>query len=118
MTEALELDPVGFILASPRAGPYRRRMPYLPSSDRPVYDPQIKQLAESLARQPDDRRKGHANYVITQILRKAWGVDRADNESYSSYADIIGTLECAKLELYRRWLAAYEDTAIAKHGDL
>ena len=65
-----------------------------------------------------DRRKGHANYVITQILRKAWGVDRPENESYSNYADIIGTLECAKHELYRRRLAAYEDTAIARHGDL
>ena len=118
MTEAHGLEPVGFILVVPRAEPYLRRMPYIPSSDRPVYDPQIKQLAESLARQPADRRKGHANYVITQILRKAWGVDRADNESYSSYADIIGTLECAKLELYRRRLAAYEDTAIDKHGDL
>ena len=39
-------------------------------------------------------------------------------ESYSSYADIIGTLECAKLELYRRWVAAYEDKAIARHGDI
>ena len=56
--------------------------------------------------------------MITQILRKAWGVDCAENESYSNYADIIGTLECAKQELYRRWLAAYEDTAIAKNGDL
>lgn len=118
MTEALGLEPVGFILVVPRAGPYLRRMPYIPSSDRPVYDPQIKQLAELLARQPADRRKGHANYVITQILRKAWGVDDPAHESYSSYADIIGTLECAKHELYRRRLAAYEDTAIAKHGDL
>ncbi len=107
-----------FVLVNPRAHTYLHPMPYIPSSDRPIYDPQIKQLAESLARQPADRRKGHANYVITQILRKAWGVDRADNESYSSYADIIGALECAKHELYRRRLAAYEDTAIAKHGDL
>ena len=51
-------------------------------------------------------------------MRNAWGVDCAENESYSNYADIIGTLECAKQELYRRWLADYEDKAIAKHGDL
>ena len=64
------------------------------------------------------RVRKHANYVVTQILRKAWGVDVAANESYSSYADIIGTLECAKQELYRRWVAAYEDKAIVKNGDL
>ncbi len=93
-------------------------MPYIPQEDRIAYDQLIEQLAESLSTQDPARRKGHANYVITQILRKAWGVDCAENESYSNYADIIGTLECAKQELYRRWLADYEDKAIVKHGDL
>ncbi len=93
-------------------------MPYIPAQDRATYDPLIGQLADLLARQQPDRRKGHANYVLTQILRRAWGVDRPENESYSSYADVVGTLECAKHEPYRRWIAAYEDTAIARHGDL
>ncbi len=83
-----------------------------------MYDGLIDQLVEILADQPADRRKGHANYVITQLLRKAWGVDTAAGESYSNYADVIGTLECAKLELYRRWVADYEDKAIAKNGDV
>ena len=93
-------------------------MPYIPSEDRPAYDGLIDQLAEALAAQPADRRKGHANYVITQLVRKAWGVDAASGESYSNYADVIGTLECSKLELYRRWVADYEDKAIEKNGDL
>ena len=93
-------------------------MPYIPLSDRPPYDDAITALAELLAAQPADKRKGHANYVITQVLRKAWGVDAPRGESYSNYADVIGTLESAKLELYRRWVAAYEDQAIAKNGDL
>ncbi|MEE8155585.1 MAG: hypothetical protein V3T53_11590 [Phycisphaerales bacterium] len=93
-------------------------MPYIPQEDRTAYDPLIWPLAEALQAQQADRRKGHANYVITQILRKAWGVDCAENESYSNYADIIGTLECAKQELYRRWVADYEDKAIIKNGDL
>ncbi len=93
-------------------------MPYIPQEDRTAYDALIGPLAETLRTQQTDRRKGHANYVITQILRKAWGVDCAENESYSNYADLIGTLECAKQELYRRWLADYEDKAIVKHGDL
>ena len=93
-------------------------MPYIPQEDRIAYDQLIEQLAKSLSTHDPARRKGHANYVITQIMRKAWGVDCAENESYSNYADIIGTLECAKQELYRRWVADYEDKAIAKHGDL
>ena len=93
-------------------------MPYIPRQDRTPYDPLIAQLAELLAAHPPDRRKGHANYVITQVLRKAWGVDVPDGESYANYADVIGTLECAKQELYRRWVAAYEDKAIARHGDM
>ena len=93
-------------------------MPYIPQEDRPTYDALISQLADLLSGQPPQKRKGHANYVVTQILRRAWGVNEAANESYSSYADLIGALECAKLELYRRWVAAYEDQAILKDGDL
>ena len=93
-------------------------MPYIAQDDRPAYDPLIESLAAKLFAQPPDRRKGHANYVITQILRKAWSVDQPEHESYSSYADVIGTLENSKLEIYRRWVAAYEDGAIARNGDL
>lgn len=93
-------------------------MPYIPQDDRHAYDPMIERLAEALAGQPGDKRKGHANYVVTQIVRKAWKVDSPGGESYSNYADVIGTLECAKQEMYRRWVAGYEDKAIAKNGDL
>jgi hypothetical protein len=93
-------------------------MPYIDRDQRPKYDDLIARIAAVVSEQPAERRKGHANYVITQLLRRAWGVTEPANESYSSYADIIGTLECAKLELYRRWVARYEDGAIARHGDL
>ena len=93
-------------------------MPYIPAVDRPAYDPDIDRIATKLAAVPPEKRKGHANYVITQILRQAWGVDKPEGESYSHYADVIGTLECAKLELYRRWIVEYEDLAIEKNGDL
>ena len=93
-------------------------MPYIPGKDRRAYDELIDQIAQALATQSPAQRKGHANYVITQLLRKAWGVHTPAGESYSNYADIIGTLECAKQELYRRWIADYEDKAIEKNGDL
>ena len=93
-------------------------MPYIAAADREPYDPLIEKLAKLLAGRPANRRKGHANYVITQILRKGFGVDQPAGESYSGYADVIGTLECAKLEIYRRGVATYEDGAIARHGEL
>jgi hypothetical protein len=93
-------------------------MPYIAAADRPAYDALIDRLAAELRRQDHAKRKGHANYVITRLLRGAFGVDSPEGESYSSYADLIGTLEAAKLETYRRWVAAYEDRAIARHGDV
>ena len=93
-------------------------MPYIPQEDRAQYDDSIRQLASILNQQTPEKRKGHANYVITQLLRYAWGVTKPQDESYSNYADLIGTLECAKLELYRKGVAPYEDKAIEKNGDL
>jgi len=93
-------------------------MPYIAQEHRSEYDVLIRELAARLRAQSDNQRKGHANYVITQLLRRAWALEQPEHESYSSHADVIGTLECAKLELYRRFVARYEDRAIERHGDL
>ena len=39
-------------------------------------------------------------------------------ESYRTYNDILGSLECTKLELYRRKIAQYEDKKIKQNGDI
>ena len=38
--------------------------------------------------------------------------------SYQAYNDCIGALEAAKLELYRRLTAPYEDKKIKENGDV
>lgn len=38
--------------------------------------------------------------------------------NYSTINEAIGALECAKLELYRRVAAPYENTKIAENGDV
>jgi len=38
--------------------------------------------------------------------------------SYSNVNEIIGALECIKLELYRRVAAPYEDLKIEENGDV
>ena len=37
---------------------------------------------------------------------------------YARINELIGVLECAKLELYRRIAVPYEDTKIAENGDV
>ena len=58
---------------------------------------------------------GELNYVITHLIHKF-----LDNQgrNYSAYNTVIGVLECAKLELYRRHVAPYEDTKIEANGDV
>lgn len=58
---------------------------------------------------------GELNYLFTQI-----GLDyiKRSGERYQYYNDVIGALECCKLEMYRRAIAPYEDTKIAENGDV
>lgn len=58
---------------------------------------------------------GELNYKITKIL---------DNYlyhhglSYTTMNEIIGVMECAKLEFYRRVAAPYEEKKIRENGDV
>jgi hypothetical protein len=58
---------------------------------------------------------GEINYTISSIC------DYFIKEKGLSYATIntlVGALECAKLELYRRIASPYEDTKLEKNGDV
>lgn len=59
---------------------------------------------------------GELNYQVSKLATeylKAKGEER-----YFVYNEIIGALECAKFELYRRMIAPYEDKSIKKNGDV
>jgi hypothetical protein len=58
---------------------------------------------------------GELNYAITGLILEYmdnWG------HKYQHINDVIGALEGAKLEFYRRFAAPYEDTKIAENGDV
>lgn len=58
---------------------------------------------------------GELNFQLTAcILNYLQG----GNESYQSYNDCLGALEGAKLELYRRRIADYENAKIIENGDV
>lgn len=88
-------------------------MPYIPLEDRDQYQNSINNIV-SLIPKDIQKRPGHMNYVISLLIDKVYGY----NVRYSDYNEIVGLLECAKMELYRRKTAPYEDKAIEKNGDL
>lgn len=57
---------------------------------------------------------GQLNYKITQLCTEFLGTQ----PSYDSINEIVGILECAKLEFYRRVAAPYEDKKIQENGDV
>lgn len=58
---------------------------------------------------------GELNYAFTVL---AIDYFQRTGAKYGSINDILGALEGAKLEFYRRVAAPYEDTKIAANGDV
>lgn len=58
---------------------------------------------------------GELNYLITMTVK-----DYLDNKglTYQTINDIVGALEGAKLEFYRRIAVPYEDKKIEENGDV
>jgi hypothetical protein len=57
---------------------------------------------------------GELNFVLTRIVYAYW----KERGNYQAINDVLGALEGAKLEFYRRVAAPYEDTKIAENGDV
>ena len=58
---------------------------------------------------------GELNYTITMLMLDYW---KAHGSRYQQINDIVGALECAKLEFYARLARPYEDKAIERNGDV
>lgn len=58
---------------------------------------------------------GNLNYLITTLCKKFM---KESTENYDQYNTIVGVLECAKLEFYRRRVASYENQKIVQNGDV
>ena len=79
-------------------------MPYIPKSEK------VKVDQDNLI-----TNAGQFNYALNQVI----SIYIDQNEfNYQTCNDIIGAMECAKMELYRRLLAPYEDKKILQNGDV
>lgn len=56
---------------------------------------------------------GELNYALTREI-----IRYVDTLNYKNINDIIGALECAKLEFYRRVAVPYEERKIDANGDV
>lgn len=63
---------------------------------------------------------GELNYAVSRLvdayLQRC--AESAGRLRYAHLNEAIGVLECAKLELYRRVAAPYEDLKIVENGDV
>jgi len=58
---------------------------------------------------------GELNYLITRLCI-TFMYDNGKN--YQNINNVVGALEGAKMEFYRRYAAPYEDTKVKENGDV
>ena len=78
-------------------------MPYIDKTDQAKYD------ANKL------EHCGILNYAINQLVND---YIEQNGKCYQTFNDVTGALENAKLEIYRRLVAPYEDEKIVENGDV
>ena len=79
-------------------------MPYITKEDRDEIDH---------GAMPDTA--GELNYMISTLLDE-YLIEKG--KKYANINEVIGVLECAKLELYRRIAVPYEGEKIETNGDV
>ena len=80
-------------------------MPYITAEDRARIDKGGK-----------PETAGELNYSITRLVDDY--LIQKGGVRYRHLNEVIGALECAKLELYRRVAAPYEDQKLNESGDV
>jgi hypothetical protein len=85
-------------------------MPYIKPDNRDRFEPVLAGIGETL---PADA--GELNYLLSSICDLYL---KAKGKKYTNLNEVVGVLECAKLELYRRIAAPYEDKKCAINGDV
>lgn len=91
-------------------------MPYIVQDKRTHLDPHIDSLLNAFRElesdDPSNTHCGNLNYAITRLLLGSY------TTRYAEINEAIGVLECAKLELYRKMAAPYEDQKEFENGSV
>jgi len=84
-------------------------VPYIEDTDREKFGTELIKVAQSI------ENAGQMNYVVTMLIKNY--LERKGLR-YQNINDLLGALEGAKLELYRRVAAPYEDEKAESNGDV
>ncbi len=90
-------------------------MPYIAQEKRMMLEHALATLAASVIVEEQKNQAGVLNYCISALFNE---VLKTNGISYRNINELIGVLECAKLELYRRVASPYEDEKIQSNGDV
>ena len=90
-------------------------MPYIPDEKRDGFENALTSLVARMIGADEKDRAGMLNYCISTLMSKTLS---AHGTNYALINELIGVLECAKLELYRRVASPYEDEKIQSNGDV
>lgn len=77
--------------------------------------PYIVQAGRKALEERRPQSPGELNYMVTMLVNDYLA---HYGKSYETINAIVGVLECAKLEMYRRIAAPYEDLKLLENGDV
>lgn len=84
-------------------------IPYIKAKDREKFAGFIEELAVNI------NGMGEMNYVISKLFQRYM---QLTGLNYHAINQLVGVLECIKLELYSQVARPYEDKKIAENGPL
>lgn len=93
-------------------------MPYVDQKIRNQLDADIEMLFDSIQgpTRGSDIHPGILNYAISKLLHMH--IQFQGGPNYRLLNELIGMLDCAKLELYRQLAAPYEDKKKRENGSV
>jgi hypothetical protein len=84
-------------------------MPYIKQENRPKFKTKAKDLGQLAD------CAGDLNYIITEMVHE---YIRKKGKNYATINEVVGMMECCKLELYRKIAAPYENLKVVENGDV
>ena len=91
-------------------------MPYISKDDRDKIEHVLEPLIDFIYDEKITAMPGSINYIITRICHAY--IKGNGYFCYKGLNEVIGVLECCKLEYYRQIVAPYEDKKKEENGNI
>lgn len=88
-------------------------MPYIDKKTRELFEGKFERSVYDYGALCED--SGELNYAVTQLIK---GYFKSKPMKYAVLNDVIGALQGAKMEFYRRVIMPYENVKMSENGDV